>query len=491
MVLWLWLFVMGWITYVLLKRSKVLSGKVPLWLLWVVMMTPALVWATWALVHGPDEPMPVLLAFGPFILSPLLYWILLRQQGALKPTPQLDKPTETPTTQLKLQEPPKLLEREEEATLNHCFPWSHFALHKVEQKVQVVICQGQLRADPADAYQKVQTNVKSRFGDRFMLLLQEGWNGKPFFALVPNPRLKKQNTDSEKPLYRPLVAGALLLLTLLTTTLVGSEFAGVDLESLEQLRQTPRILLQGLPYAVALMCILGLHELGHFFTARYYKMQSTLPYFIPVPTFLGTFGAFIQMRSPFPNRRALFDVSIAGPIAGLVIALPCLWWGLAHSTPGVLEETSSLFNFQSLDPWQSALMAIVGRLALGERFTAEIAISMHPIAIAGYLGIIVTALNLTPVGQLDGGHMIHASFGQRTGAIVGQVARLLMLLLAIRQAELLLWALLLLFVPVIDEPALNDVSELNDLRDFLTLLMLGLLVLIVIPFPSFLVNWLV
>jgi membrane-associated protease RseP (regulator of RpoE activity) len=164
---------------------------------------------------------------------------------------------------------------------------------------------------------------------------------------------------------------------------------------------------------------------------------------------------------------------------------------LAHSTPEVLNDTSSLLNFQSLDPWQSALMAIMGRLALGQQFTAETAIQLHPIAIAGYLGIIVTALNLTPVGQLDGGHMIHASFGQRTGAIVGQVARLLMLLLSIRQTELLLWALLLLFVPVIDEPALNDVSELNDIRDLLALVMLGFLILIVLPFPPFLVNWLV
>jgi membrane-associated protease RseP (regulator of RpoE activity) len=224
------------------------------------------------------------------------------------------------------------------------------------------------------------------------------------------------------------------------------------------------------------------HEGGHYLATRYHKLKSTLPYFIPVPFFLGTFGAFIQMRSPMPNRRALFDIGIAGPLAGLVVSLPILLWGLMHSTVVPLSEQSQLFTFESLDPSRSLLLLLISKLALGSTLQANSALNLHPVAISGCLGLIVTALNLMPVGQLDGGHIVHAMYGQRTAAIVSQVARLLMLVLSFVYDEFFLWAILLLFIPS-DEPALNDVSELNGVRDALGLLSLTLLVLIILPAP--------
>ncbi|MGA1473622.1 MAG: site-2 protease family protein [Prochlorothrix sp.] len=292
----------------------------------------------------------------------------------------------------------------------------------------------------------------------------------------------------DEQLYRPGLALSLLLMTLVTTTFIGMIFAGVTPEELGTVSENPQFLLEGLPYSLALMGVLGFHETGHFLAARHYQVRTTLPYFIPVPFFLGTFGAFIQMRSPVPNRKALFDVSIAGPIAGLVVTLPCLWWGLHQSLVIDRVETSSLLNFESLDPWRSLLLAVMSRIALGDSLAPDSALQLHPVAVAGYLGLIVTALNLMPVGQLDGGHIIHAMFGQRTGAIVGQVTRLLMLLLSLVQPDLLLWALLLLFMPVVDEPALNDVSELNDTRDLLGFVVLVLLLLIIMPVPGSLVD---
>ena len=524
MILWFWLFFLGWITYRLLQRSVAAQGSTPLWLLWRVLMFPALVWAAWTLIFSEDVSPPLWLVLGPMIFSPLLYWLLMRtglspqhrlklqrkndrhkrldsltaiedgtDSDPLSTSPEhLQRLREKVTEGLK-KEIPRPLNSDEEAALKHCFPWSIFALHQVEYRLQAVICQGQLRTDPSEAYQRIRHNITDRFGDRFVVLFQENWTGKPFFALVPNQQAEakdstttSKSSDRDAPLHRPLVALALLFITLFTTTFVGTIFAGVPLESLVDLADRPHILWQGFPYGLSLVLILGCHELGHFLTARHYKIPTTLPYFIPIPTFLGTFGAFIRIQEPIPHRRALFDISFAGPAAGLVVALPCLIWGLGQSQVVPFAAESSMINFQSLNPHGSVLLAFLSHWVMGERLAADMAISLHPVAIAGYLGIIVTALNLMPVGQLDGGHIVHAMFGQRMGAIIGQVARLCMLLLSIRQPEFLLWSLLLLFIPVVDEPALNDVSELDDWRDALGFVALVFLLLIVLPMPRFL-----
>jgi membrane-associated protease RseP (regulator of RpoE activity) len=143
-----------------------------------------------------------------------------------------------------------------------------------------------------------------------------------------------------------------------------------------------------------------------------------------------------------------------------------------------------LLDINALNPGSSLLLAVFSKLALGSALTATTAIKLHPVAVAGCLGLIVTALNLMPVGQLDGGHIVHAMFGQRAGAAIGQIARLLVLALALIQSQLLLWAIILFFMPIVDEPALNDVSELDNQRDLWGLLALGLLLLIILPAPK-------
>jgi membrane-associated protease RseP (regulator of RpoE activity) len=214
-----------------------------------------------------------------------------------------------------------------------------------------------------------------------------------------------------------------------------------------------------------------------------------LPYFIPVPFFLGTFGAFIQIRSPIPNRKALFDVGIAGPLAGLVATLPIFLWGLSLSDVIAASENTSMFNFDSLNPKATVLLAILSKIALGNQLTGDTALNLHPVAVAGFLGLVITALNLIPVGQLDGGHVVHAMFGQRTAIAIGQISRLLVLILAFLHQEFLWWAIFLLLMPIADEPALNDVTELDNGRDFLGLLALVILVMIVLPAPPTLIQW--
>jgi membrane-associated protease RseP (regulator of RpoE activity) len=163
---------------------------------------------------------------------------------------------------------------------------------------------------------------------------------------------------------------------------------------------------------------------------------------------------------------------------------------LAHSDVVALDPKASMLKFDALNPSFSFLMAILGKLTLGNALTPSKAIDLHPVAIAGYLGLIVTAFHLMPVGQLDGGHIVHAMFGQRAGAMIGQIARLLLLALFLARLDqlLLIWAIFLFLMPAVDEPALNDVSELDNRRDFLGLAMLAMLLLIVLPAPRAIVG---
>jgi membrane-associated protease RseP (regulator of RpoE activity) len=482
------LLLLGFFTYLVVRRSAAGITQTPIWLLWLVMMTPAFVWVV-IMVQDTTEPIFIGLLLLVCIICPIIYWMLVQRgrparstepDGALPSSKANDLASlanaSSPETKLPL-------DREEEATLKQCFPWSVYYVNNIEYRAQALICRGHLRAASDKAYETIRKNIATHFGDRFLLVFQEGLDGKPFFALVPNPRKLTQKLENA-PLFRPGLAAGLLAATFITTIFAGGILSGVIDENWQG---NVSDVLKGLPYAVSLMLILGVHETAHYITARRYRIRATLPYFIPVPPApifpFGTFGAFIQMRSPVPNRKALFDVGISGPLAGLVVTIPILLWGLANSTTTELTEESSILSFDSFRPTSSFLIAILSKIAMGSQLTADVAVNLHPVAIAGLLGVVVTALNLMPVGQLDGGHVVHAMFGQKMGAAIGQVARLLVLILSFVQREFLIWAILLFFMPIVDEPALNDVSELDNKRDCLGLIALALLVFIVLPSP--------
>ncbi|MFN9734991.1 MAG: site-2 protease family protein [Microcystis sp.] len=491
MEMWLLLGILGGFTYFIVKRSVAKITTTPIWLIWFVLMTPALIWTGWMLIYGEDTPMPAFLLIGPFVICPFLYWWLV-QKGRVTPQESPPSPPETANLVLENLDNPaaknnlKPITAEEEKSLRDCFPWGIYYLQNIDYRPQAILCRGKLRAVPEEAYQVIKNNVEKVFGDRFLLLFQESFQGQPFFALVANPWQQKTETIETEKITRPFLALGLLLLTLLTTTVIGAGLSGI---TSQQLENNYSLLLQGFPYSLGLIAILGLHEFSHYLTAVKYKIKTTLPYFIPIPFFLGTFGAFIQMRSPVPTRKALFDVAVAGPLGGIIIAIPLLFWGLSLSEIVPLTNQSSLLNFQALNPQFSLLLSIVAKLALGSNLIAGKAIHLHPLAVAGYVGIIVTALNLMPVGQLDGGHIVHAMYGQKTAIIIGQLTRLFMFILALVQPELLLWAIILLLMPVSDQPALNDVTELDNKRDLLGLFSLALLLSILRPLPDALARW--
>lgn len=277
---------------------------------------------------------------------------------------------------------------------------------------------------------------------------------------------------------RPWVHWLLFVLTILTTTWAGALHQGINL------LQDPSQFTVGLPYALGLLAILGVHELGHYFMARDHGMNVTPPYFIPVPFALGTFGAFIKMKSPPEHRRALFDVAVAGPLAGLVVAIPALVLGLKASFfsghgPRLVEE---FFGGTSVS--SSILFGLLAKFTFGDAVSYDTVLRLSPLAFAGWLGLFITALNLVPVGQLDGGHIARAMFGSRGGQVISSVAMWSLLLLALFVwPGLMLWALIVFFLAGRGTPPLNDVTPLTPGRRVLGYFSFAILLSILVPMP--------
>jgi membrane-associated protease RseP (regulator of RpoE activity) len=266
----------------------------------------------------------------------------------------------------------------------------------------------------------------------------------------------------------------LFLLTCLTTLLAGALMSGA-FEGL-----SISWLLSGAPFAATLLSILGTHEFGHYFTARYYKAAVSLPYFIPAPPpfLFGTLGAIIRMRSPARNRNSLFDIAAAGPLAGLTIAVPAIVLGLGWSRIGPVPPGDHISFGDSL------LMRLFVYLEFG-RIPSGWDVFIHPVALAGWVGLFVTALNLFPVGQLDGGRIAYALFGRRH-RLVGSATFVALLALATVtwSPNWLVWAaLIFLLVGFHHSPPLDDLTPLSRGRQLVGAVCLLLLVLLIPPVP--------
>jgi membrane-associated protease RseP (regulator of RpoE activity) len=274
---------------------------------------------------------------------------------------------------------------------------------------------------------------------------------------------------------KPRTNIALFLLTVLSTVVAGSQAFFAFNPFVE-----PRRLLEGVPFAFTLLAILGTHEFGHYFTARAYGASVSLPYFIPAPPPLlfGTLGAIIRMRSPARDRNSLFDIAAAGPLAGLVVALPALWIGLGWSKVAAVPSGGSVSFGDSL------LLRFMTWLAFGPLPPGH-DVFVHPVALAGWVGLFVTALNLIPVGQLDGGRIAYALFGARHRQIsIATFLGLLALGAVTGAGNWFVWAFLLLFVMGFHhQPPLDDLSPLSPGRYAVGFLCLLLLILLIPPVP--------
>ena len=447
-------------------------------------MLPVLVMIGWTIAFR-GQAMPLQYTIVLFTGCLVLYLYLIQRGRIARSTMDTAPSSAEPLPELQPPNVSKLrpLNQAEETSLQTCFPWSVFYLRHLEYHPQGVVCRGQLRTSPEVAYQTVRQNVEAEFGDRFHVIFQEYYPGDPFFELLINPAAIEGKTP--QVLIRPGLAIALAALTIFTTTWAGLQMVG-------RIPSIAAFVENGFPYAIPLLMFFAARSLGQFITSRKYKIAITLPYFIPViplPFFpIGTIGSFTQIRSPIPHRQALFDVGLTGAFLGLSVSIPVLAWGLVQSTVVALQNQGGLFQFQALDPRFSIVLAIFGKLAIGRELTPEAAIRLHPTAIAGWLGLMFTAFNLMPIGQLDGGRMVHAVFGRRIGARIGRISRFLLLGFAIVYPHLLLWAVLLLLLPALNEPTLNDVVEVDSFRDAVGLMALVILLLLVLPAPRILTS---
>ena len=301
-------------------------------------------------------------------------------------------------------------------------------------------------------------------------------------TVQPSPQVKK----------RKFILHIILFLgTVVTTTGAGffwhvsfvSQSPGEAAGRLTGALTHPLDLLNGLPFAFTILVILLAHEMGHYLTCRYYGIDATLPYLIPGPPPLnpfGTFGAVIKIRSRFPDRRQLFDVGIAGPLAGFIFIIPSLIVGLQLST-----------SFYLADPSQGTLEfgePLIFRLAAMLFFPGEAgsAINLHPIGWAAWFGMLATSINLLPIGQLDGGHVVYALFGARSHRIVSYVAFGALVGISFYSWPMLgylLFALILLFIGFRHPRPGTEFPRLSRGRFLIALIGLIIFLLTFMPVP--------
>jgi membrane-associated protease RseP (regulator of RpoE activity) len=279
--------------------------------------------------------------------------------------------------------------------------------------------------------------------------------------------------ESKKPRYRLNLL--LFLLTILSTLLAGTFMAG------ENPFVRPWLLYRGVPFSFSLMFILGVHELGHYYASRRWGVQTTLPYFIPVPPpifLLGTLGAFIKVKSRIVNRKALIDIGAAGPLVGFVASIAAVLIGLKLSAvvaPEAVEGGSVILG-------ESLLFSFLSRIALGSE-AAQQEVLLHPIAFAGWLGLFVTVLNLLPLGQLDGGHIVYALLGKKHRFVAGTVFLGLVPLGWYLWPGWFIWIVLGIMTGLRHPPPIDDVSPLDAKRTLIGIFTLVIFIICFIPVP--------
>jgi membrane-associated protease RseP (regulator of RpoE activity) len=362
----------------------------------------------------------------------------------------------------------------------------------------VVRFRGQIFLDPEDAYQQLEP-VFEQAGTT-LLFRAEGDS----HSIIAVPGVIQAQPSN------PIVNLILFAITLLTVLL-----AGVQDDSLVETHGLVVGLIlslpQGIPFAVSLLAILLAHEFGHYLAARYHKTPVTLPYFIPFPGgILGTMGAFIRLKAPPRNRRVLLDIGLAGPLAGFIVAVPVLLLGLSLSEVGTLPTTlpSGDGIFGLTIEGNSILYLAMKYLVKGELLPSPVSfeglnpvlywiryffvglpmplggrdVLLHPIAWAGWAGLLVTALNLIPAGQLDGGHILFVLFGRKAQRL-WPIIVLALIVMGFVWTGWFIWAGLIFFLGRTYAQPLDDITPLGDRRKLLAILGLVIFVLVFIPVP--------
>ena len=243
----------------------------------------------------------------------------------------------------------------------------------------------------------------------------------------------------------------LFILTIITTLIAGSYMEGGNILSLHDLKL-------GIPFSFTLLSILGFHEFGHYFYAKKNKISVSFPYFIPAPTFIGTFGALIKIKSPISNKKALLEIGASGPIAGFIITIPLLFYGFTKST--VIEISSE----PSIILGESLIIRFFTFLIFPDISQSQ-DIMLHPIAFASWIGLLITMLNLLPIGQLDGGHIVYAIFG-KNHHMISKIFFLFLIPLSFLSINWIIWGLVIfILMKTLKHPPILDVDTVLTFRE--------------------------
>ena len=328
------------------------------------------------------------------------------------------------------------------------------------------IFRGNLRGETEESYQKLSEKLKDSFGEKYRLFLVEGSEGKPVVIILPSSDDPQPTTLVQKNLALVLLVG-----TVFTTLEAASILLGFDL-----FNNWGRYI-ETLPIGLALWGIFIFHEVGHRVAAKRYDIKMSVPFFLPTWQ-IGSFGAITRFESLIPTRNALFDVALAGPACGGILSFILLIIGLVLSHDGSLFQVPTQF-FQG-----SILVGSLAKVVLGEQLQNAI-VDVHPLTVVGWLGLVVTALNLMPAGQLDGGRIIQAIYGRKTArraTIITLVILGIVTIFSPANPIPLYWAVVILFLQRdLERPSLNELTEPDDTRAGWGLLALFLMLATLIP----------
>jgi membrane-associated protease RseP (regulator of RpoE activity) len=311
----------------------------------------------------------------------------------------------------------------------------------------------------------------------------------PLWRYIPSSSSYYEASRPKQSTRSLILAIGLFLLTLITSLLAGTHFAAAYahnqaasfdafFQTFRLLYRNPAILFSGLPFALTLLTILLVHELGHYFACQHHHIRASYPFFIPAPTLIGTFGAFILIRSPIRSVRALFDVGASGPLAGFVVALPALAYGVLNAK---IIPSLNIDGNADLVFGVPLILRLVAAVLQPNAHVSDLL--LHPVGRAAWVGLFATALNLLPVGQLDGGHILR-SVSPRLHRWVSLILPVVLLPLGIFQWHgWLLWALLLLGLRFFRMAPIYDPTPLDPNRKFWAVIALAVFVLCFMPSP--------
>jgi membrane-associated protease RseP (regulator of RpoE activity) len=325
------------------------------------------------------------------------------------------------------------------------------------------IFKGNLRGEPEATHNRLTESLQSRLGDKYRLFLVENTDSRPVVIVLPSRNDPRPMTIAQKSF-----AGILLAATLATCLEAAGLLFGFDLFSYPTRYQ------ETLPIGLGIFAVLIAHEIGHFVTARRHQVRLSLPFFLPAVQ-IGSFGAITRFESLLLNRKVLFDISLAGPATGGIISLVMLIAGL------LLSKQNSVFQIPNQFFQGSILVGSLARVVLGSALQSQ-TVGIHPLVVIGWLGLVITALNLMPAGQLDGGRIVQAIYGRKIASRTTIATLIVLALVSLGNPLAMYWAIVIVFLQRdLERPSLNELTEPDDARAALGLLALFLMVATLIP----------